>query len=84
MSDLSELDALLHIIDKKVLVVLRYQRLYMCRSIILLGNDIIKCSGITHSAKETRQKKEQWEWGLEITGKGGGGGGWTKFLKGGM
>ena len=22
-----------------------------------------------HSAKETGQQKEQWEWGLEVTGK---------------
>ena len=24
---------------------------------------------ITHSAKETGQQKNQWEWGLEMTGK---------------
>ena len=33
----------------------------------------MKCGMITHSTKETRQQKEQWEWGLEVTGKWGGG-----------
>ena len=27
---------------------------------------------ITHSAKETGQQKEQWGWGVEVTGKLGG------------
>ena len=27
---------------------------------------------ITHSAKETGQRKEQWVWGLKVTGKGKG------------
>ena len=30
---------------------------------------------VTHSAKETRQQKEQWGWGLVVTEKWGGGGG---------
>ena len=30
-------------------------------------------------AKEIRQQNEQWGWGLDATGKGGG---WTKFEKG--
>ena len=49
----------------------------------------IKCGVITHSTKETRQQKEHWWWGLEVTGKcggerGGGGGGseWVgQYLK---
>ena len=41
----------------------------------------MKCGMITHSTKETRQQKEQWEWGLEVTGKWGGGEGWPKFEK---
>ena len=40
----------------------------------------MKCGMITHSTKETRQQKEQWEWGLEVTGKCGGEG-WPKFEK---
>ena len=40
----------------------------MCRSILSLKWHI-KCVVITHSAKETRKQKEQWGWGLEMTGK---------------
>ena len=36
---------------------------------------------ITHSAKETGQQKVQWGWHLKVTGKWGGGVGWTKFEK---
>ena len=36
---------------------------------------------ITHSAKETGQQKEQWRWGLQVTGEWGEGVGWTKFEK---
>ena len=45
----------------------------MCRSIniIMYNSQHIKCGAITHSAKETRQQKEQWgAWGREVTGKG--------------
>ena len=38
---------------------------------------------ITHSAKETGQRTEHWGWGLEVTGKLGGGA-WTKFEKRGV
>ena len=34
----------------------------------------IKSGTITHSAKETRQQKEQWGWRLDVTGKWEGGG----------
>ena len=30
----------------------------------------MECDMITHSAKETRQQKGQWGWGLVGTGKG--------------
>ena len=33
----------------------------------------MKCGTITHSANKTRQRKEKWGWGLEMTGKGRGG-----------
>ena len=44
----------------------------MSRSIntIMYNSQHIKCGVITHSVKETRQQKEQWGWGREVTGKG--------------
>ena len=39
----------------------------------------MKCGMIANSAKEIGQLKEQWEWGLLVTGVGGEG---TKFGKG--
>ena len=36
----------------------------------------------THSTKETGHQKEQWGWGLEVTGKWWGW--WTKFEKEGV
>ena len=39
---------------------------------------------ITHSAKETSQQKEQWGWGLEVTGDWREWVGWTKFEKEGV
>ena len=71
VSDPSKREALLHKTDTKVFLVLRYQG---STCVDLYYHEVkqhINCGMITHSAKEAGQQKEQWGWGLEVTGKWG-------------
>ena len=70
VSDLSKLDALLH--KRTLRSGTKIARLNIGRSIILSSKTAHQMWHDHLSAKETRQQKEQWGWGLEATGKGKG------------
>ena len=70
MSDLSNFDALLHKTHQSPSGT-KVPRL-MCRSMLSLSKIAHQMWYDTHSAKETGQLKEQWEWGSTKFERGGG------------